>query len=276
MPRPSLQRFWDLLGGRAGGGAGGRTVGDPPSANGASSLHLRWDLDPGPSGFREVSVTLEVLEAPQVDRLHFWALQADVADAAGRRRGGAHLGLQWHPGSPGCTAVNWGGYDAAGRELDGSRSELPSTLGNPNTCDLAWRGGVAYRLRIHRVDAGGGLVWRGSVTEIGADPVDVRDLYLAGDRITGTVMWSEVFARCDHPSTSVRWSDPEAVTVDGETVRPHRVSVNYQSHADGGCANTTSVADDVGIVQRTNAERSTPQGAVLAVPGAPPRVRSGP
>ena len=106
MVRPSWRRFWDLLG--AGDGApAGRTHGDPPSANGASSLHLRWDLDDRP-GCREVSVTLEVLQPPTVDRLYFWALQADFAtgDAGRRPAGGAHLGLQWHPQHPGSTAVN--------------------------------------------------------------------------------------------------------------------------------------------------------------------------
>lgn len=209
-------------------------------------------------------MTLEVLEPPRVDRLHFWALQADVGDEQGRSAGGAHLGLQWHPQYPGCTAVNWGGYDAGGRELEGTASALPSALGNPNTCDLDWRSGAPYRLRIRRV----GSVWRGSVTGPDGTTVDVRDLYLRGDRITGVVMWSEVFARCDHPSTAVRWSDPEGMTLDGAVVRAGRVSVNYQAHSDGGCANTDSSTDYTGIVQRTSVGRETPQGAVLAVPGA--------
>ncbi|HNE38225.1 MAG TPA: hypothetical protein PKZ82_17065, partial [Microthrixaceae bacterium] len=130
MVRPSWRRFWDLLG--AGDGApAGRTHGDPPSANGASSLHLRWDLDDRP-GCREVSVTLEVLQPPTVDRLYFWALQADFAtgDAGRRPAGGAHLGLQWHPQHPGSTAVNWGGYRPGGGELSGTVSALPSALGN--------------------------------------------------------------------------------------------------------------------------------------------------
>jgi len=264
MARPSLRRFWNLLGSGGAGSTRGRTVGEPPSANGASSFHLRWHLDGSGRGFREVSVTLEVLVAPQVDRLYFWALQADVGDGRGRHVGGAHLGLQWHPQYPGCTAVNWGGYDASGRELDGSASPLPSTLGNPNTCDLGWRVRSPYRLRIHRV----GSVWRGSVTGPDAETVDVRDLYLDGDRIMGVVMWSEVFARCEHPSTTVRWSDPEVVDLDGVTIRPGRMSVNYQSHGDGGCANTDSSPDPNGLVQRTNVERRTTQGTVLAVPGA--------
>lgn len=277
MPGPSLQRFWDLLGSLR-TASSGRTTGIPPSANGASSFHLRWDLDCAGGGFREVSVTLEVVEPPTVERLHFWALQADVAaGAVGRRAGGAHLGLQWHPRYPGCTAVNWGGYDVTGRELDGSTATLPSSLGNPNTCDLAWRSGVPYRLRIHRVDAGERTpVWRGTITGPDGDAVDVRDLYLDGDRIVGIVMWSEVFARCDDPSSGVRWSDPAAVTLDGLEIRPGRVAVNYQSHADGGCANTDTVIDASGIIQRTNVVRTTPQGAMLAVPGYEPRVPSGP
>ncbi|UDY37799.1 hypothetical protein [Dermatobacter hominis] len=265
MPRPSLQRFWDLLGsGRA--LPGPRTTGDPPSANGASSLHLRWELPPRAAPLRQVAVTLEVVAPPEVDRLYFWALQADFADPSGRPAGGAHLGLQWHPQHPGSTAVNWGGYDATGRELDGSGSDLPSALRNVNTRDMAWSPGRPYRLVIARHDDGAGTVWRGSVTGPDGAVTVVRDLYPAADRIVGVVMWSEVFARCDHPSVGVRWSDPSAVTLEGDPVAPGRLSVNYQSHAQGGCANTDSRVDGAGVVQWTNAPRTTPQGAVLAVP----------
>lgn len=253
--------------------AAGRRSGDPPSANGASSFHLRWEHGGAgtTTGFREASITLEVVGAPTVDRLYFWALQADFADDAGRRAGGAHLGLQWHPRHPGSTAVNWGGYDATGRELAGSDSALPSALANVNTRDYRWRPGAAYRLRIHRVEpVGNPPVWRGSITDPDGDTVVVRDLYPSGDRITGVVMWSEVFARCDHPTVTVRWSEPAVVGFDDRTIRPTGWSVNYQSHADGGCANTDSRTDDVGVLQRTNVERSTPQGAVLGVPSRGP------
>jgi len=301
LSRPTLQRFWNLLGdvvsspspSRRLDASGQRTRGSPPSANGASSLHLRWDLDAS-VGLREVSVTLEVIEAPRVDRLYFWALQADFCEgpargpgagseparSLGRSTGGAHLGLQWHPQHPGATAVNWGGYDASGRELGGSASSLPSALANVNTRDLVWHAATPYRLRIARVDgpgtgsspddgagtAGSVVRWRGSVTGPDGRTVDIRDLHTSGDRIGGVVMWSEVFARCDDPTVAVRWSDPEAVTVDGASVAPRRLSVNYQSVADGGCTNTDSRVDGIGVVQSTNVPRTTRQGDMLATP----------
>lgn len=46
--------------------------------------------------------------------------------------------------------------------------------------------------------------------------------------------------------------------------------MNYQSRADGGCTNTDSRADDIGVVQWTNTERTTRQGAAIAVPAADP------
>jgi hypothetical protein len=243
-----------------------RTTGTPPSANGASSFHLNWML---PGEFDAVSVTLEVLETPSVPRLYFWALQADMAGPAGRA-GGAHLGLQWHPQYPGSTAVNWGGYHATGGELHGSDSILPSTLGNPNTRDLAWSPGHPHRLRIERVDDAripeGWVAWRGSVEDlVDGGRVVVRDLYMPGDRIVSVTMWSEVFARCDDPSVAVRWSHPVAETDRGVEV-PMAWAVNYQTHAAGGCANTDSSTDEVGAVQRTAVRRSTPQGTHLRVP----------
>jgi hypothetical protein len=268
MSRPALRRFWDLLGSTR---VGERTAGDPPSANGASSLHLRWELPDRALPLREVSVTLEVVTPPSVDRLYFWALQADFADAEGRPAGGAHLGLQWHPSHPGATAVNWGGYGPSGRELDGSVSPLPSALRNPNTRDYAWRPGEPYRLVIaRRTGPGredGPAAWRGTVVGPDGEATVVRDLLPPGDRISGVVMWSEVFARCDHPTTAVRWSDPMAISLDGTPVAPTRLAVNYQSHARGGCSNTDARVDDVGVLQLTNVERTTPQGTVLAIGG---------
>jgi hypothetical protein len=242
-------------------------TGVPPSANGASSFHLGWVL-PEPAGvpLTEASVTLEVLEAPSVPRLYFWALQVDVADPAGRRTAGAHLGLQWHPQHPGSTAVNWGGYRTGGGELHGSASSLPSALHNVNTRDLRWRPGRAYRLTARRLPGGadGTSAWRGSVRDLSTgDEVVVRDLFTTGDRIVGVTMWSEVFARCDDPTTAVRWSDPSVGTGAGHDVAPLRLSVNYQSDVQGGCANTDSTPDDVGVVQRTCTPRQQRQGVQL-------------
>lgn len=251
--------------GRSGGtsrqtAAGQRVAGDPPSANGASSLHLFWHLD---GHFAAAEVTLEVLEAPVVDRLYFWALQASFSD--GRRElGAAHLGLQWHPSYPGSTAVNWGGYRNGAGELDGSASALPSTLGNPNTRDLVWRPATPYRLRIERGDEPG--AWRGLVVDPDRGPVEIRRLYGGGTHLCSLMTWSEVFARCEHPPVTVRWSDPVAHDDDGRAHRPASVSVNYQSHADGGCANTDAYADSSGLCQRTATVRRTPLGATLSVP----------
>lgn len=245
---------------------GARTAGPPRSANGASSFHLSWQVG---GEFAAVSVILEVLEPPAVDRLYFWALQADFASASGRA-GGAHLGLQWHPSHPGARAVNWGGYDASGSELHGSDSALSSALHNPNTRDLAWSERTPYRLTIRRAPdadqppADVATAWRGTVTDLrtGAEVV-VRDLYVCGDRIVGVVMWSEVFADCDAPPASVRWSDAAATALDGTGVHPSGFVVNYQSHADGGCANSDSFPDATGIVQRSAVPRTTPQRTIL-------------
>ena len=76
-------------------------------------------------------------------------------------------------------------------------------------------------------------------------------------------MWSEVFARCDDPMAAVRWSDPTVHDGSGVTRRVQRLSVNYQSLADGGCSNTDSSPDASGVVQRTSSPRATRQGAVI-------------
>jgi len=234
-----------------------RTSGEPTSTNGASSMHLRWRS--GAAETVAVSAVLEVLVPPAVDRLYFWALQASFSDGA-RHLGAGHVGLQWHPEYPGATAVNWGGYDAAGRELAGSESLLPSTLGNPNTRDFRWESGRAYRLSIARSDEG----WRGAVTDIADDATTVvRDLHCGGDRLADPMVWSEVFARCDDPSVTVRWSHFETTGSDGSRHRSKTVGVNYQSRADGGCDNTTVWADNDGVLQVTNSPREVGTGTVL-------------
>lgn len=239
-----------------------RVAGPPPSGNGASSFHLIWHL---PVPLVEVSATLEVLQPPQVDRLYFWALQVSTAGPDGVH-GGAHLGLQHHPAHPGGGAVNWGGYRTGG-ELDGSVSALPSATGNPNTRDFAWRAGIRYRLRVHRSPERG---WRGTVTPLGDGAgveVVVRDLWAEGDTLVAPMVWSEVFADCDHPAAAVRWSDLRGVDTTGAAVRPSGVQVTYQDPGAGGCTNTTSERDDRGIVQRTNTARTVGPGAVLVTPG---------
>ena len=250
------------------------STGPPRSGNGASSFHLFWDVPPG--AWTAVEATLEVLVAPAAPALYFWALQASFVDR-GRSGGAGHLGLQWYPPHPASTAVNWGGYGADGRELDGSGSPLPSATGNPNTRDLAWLVGRPYRLRIARPASGsaGGAVgaaqappglvaWRGEVTDlVSGEAVVVRDLWAAGDRLTSPMVWSEVFARCDDPGIQVRWSDLRVGSETGAGPDVEAVRVNYQTLADGGCATTDVVVDERGVVQRTGVTRTTPPGTRL-------------
>ena len=164
--------------------------------------------------------------------------------------------------------------------LDGSVSALPSSLGNPHTRDFDWRAGHRYRLSIALAPpadqpGGGRTAWRGTITDLGTGQrrtgtatgggaggvTVVRDLLARGDRLTQPMVWAEVFARCEHPSAEVRWSGLEGITADGEVVRPAAVSVNYQTHADGGCANTSSWLEGDELVQRTATARTTPGGA---------------
>jgi len=79
------------------------------------------------------------------------------------------------------------------------------------------------------------------------------------------MVWSEVFADCDDPSVTVRWSNLRALDVAGATHDVRAVRVNYQRVADGGCANTTSQLDPgaSGFLQITATARTTPQGARL-------------
>jgi hypothetical protein len=246
---------------------GKRTSGEPPSTNGASSFHLVWEMPPAP--LSRVSATLEVLQPPAVRRMYFWALQ--VSFVSGRSlAGAAHLGLQWNPRHPDSAAVNWGGYgpeDAGSTLLRGSEAPSPGSRGDPNTRDFPWEPGRRYRLSVEATP-GEEESWRGAVTDVDGDAETVvRDLYSAGDHMASPMVWSEVFARCEHPSVAVRWSDFAAVTTDGDTLDPLRVRVNYQPRTDGGCDNTTVIVDELGFLQVTAVQRQIPQGATLPVPG---------
>lgn len=229
-------------------------------------MHLWWDL---PGRFVEVAATLEVVVPPTVPRVYFWALQVSFDDGR-RHRGAAHLGLQAHPSHPGGTAVNWGGYRApgdGGGELTGSASPLPSATGNHNTRDLPWLPGRPYRLRIHAAEPAAAPRWRGEVTDVTTGRVTVvRNLEVPAAFLVQPVVWSEVFARCDHPSTTVRWSGLWARTADGREAAPTAVRVSYQSAGAGGCDNTTADSDGAGLVQITAVERRRRPGTVLPCP----------
>jgi len=254
------------------GGGPGRTSGPPTSSNAASSFHLYWDVPP--VGLAEVGATIEVTEPPTVERLYFWALQANFVTSNGARLGGAHFGLQYHPAYPGGGAVNWGGYNASGAELDGSVSDLPSTLDNINTSDYRWASGRLYRYRIYRSPERG---WRGSITDLetGMETV-VRDLYIGGnrdagnrDQIVSPMVWTECFAHCEEAPSAVRWTDLTATDLNGTVHTVDAVRINYQTQTDGGCANTnisTSDGTPAGWEQRTATERLQPTGAKLSIP----------
>ena len=236
-----------------------RDSGEPTSSNRASSFHLIWTVPPVP--LDEVSANFELITEPTVPRLYFWALQASFVDATGSR-GGAHLGLQWHPSYPDNRAVNWGGYGSSG-ELEGSSSVLPSTLGNVNTRDYPWETGVPYRFTISSPEPGR---WRGTVTNLTtSESTTVRDLYSVGTHVVEPMVWTEAFCRCDHPPVAVRWSTLRA-TAGGTDIPIESIRVNYQSLAQGGCTNTTVHREGTGLVQITGTPRDTPQGSVIPIP----------
>jgi hypothetical protein len=99
--------------------------------------------------------------------------------------------------------------------------------------------------------------------------VRIRTLAAGGERLDGLIVWSEVFAPCDAPPVSVRWSGFRATTAQGRVVAPDAVHVNYQRRTDGGCDNSTALADGDTVRQITGTERVVPQGTRLAF-GTPP------
>lgn len=235
---------------------------DEPT-HGVSSFHLWWqELESG-EPFTEASATLEILQAPSVDRLYFWAFQVSFLEGA-HSTGSAHIGLQWNPNHPRNHAVNWGGYSNVSDVssiLEGSTSPLPSTPNDPNTRDYPWQEATPYRFRISRVADG----WLGEITDVSTGRVDhVRTLHAGGSRLTGFVVWAEVFAGCKSPRSMARWSDFEAKTASGTVRRPATVRTSFPSGGD--CPNTDVLVDGAGLVLMTNARRTAPVGGVLPVP----------
>lgn len=239
-----------------------RDRGRPPSGNGASSLHLVWEVPPG--GFAAVRATLEVTEPPRGPDLYFFALQATFTGAAADH-GGGHVGLQWNRRHPGSTAVNWGGYQSQGRGgavLAGSESSLPSRPGDPNTRDYPWEPLRGYQLTIERGSAPGW--WRGKVTDLAtATTAVIRELDGGGTHLTAPLVWSEVFAPCDGPPVAVQWTDLEVADDAGQWVTISRVRANYQPWEAGGCTNTDSSVHGAAFKQTTNSTRLTRNGDTL-------------
>ena len=239
-----------------------RDRGRPPSGNGASSLHLVWE--DGSRPWRAVRATLEVSNPPRTNDLYFFALQATFA-TAGRHLGGAHVGLQWNQRHPGNTAVNWGGYrsqELGGDILEGTESALPSLPADPNTRDYPWQSHKPYRLTIAAGSEPGW--WLGSVEDLTTQVVtEIRELQGGGDALVAPMVWAEVFAPCDGPAMTIRWTDLEVASSAGEWRSIEAVRVNYQSYRQGGCTNTNAAAAGGGWIQETSAPRRSPQGTVL-------------
>lgn len=260
----------------------------------ASSFHLVWRFprDAQVTRLVEVSAVLEVFYPPSVPAIYFWALQVDFFDGQGVW-GGGHTGLQWNPRYPGGTAVNWGGYatpELGGAVLEGTVSELPGFADDPHTLSYSWLPGREYRFRVYLSPEIPGA-WRAEVTDVRkGETTVVRDLLPIGSRDGGVfgrlltwrrdrsgeavgggylvrpIVWSEVFAECDAPSVSVRWSDLRALGEDGAILRPEVVAVNYQSTAEGGCPNASVSVDALGLLQVTNTPRVVGQGTLLVPP----------
>jgi hypothetical protein len=237
----------------AGGLPNDRTTGSPTSANGASSFHLFWQIDPIP--LAEVRATISISQAPTTPHLYFWALQAGFADVAGRQLGAGHFGLQHHPDYPDNGAVNWGGYFERGGELPGSVSTLGSAIGNPNTSNYRWRHQRRYQYRIYRSPERG---WRGAITDLGSGQQMVaRDLWISADHLTHPMVWSEIFAPCDAPATVIAWTDLHGMDHQGNRIDPYAATVNYQALGNGGCSNTDIELVNGALLQRTTTTRRT-------------------
>jgi hypothetical protein len=250
----ALRRWWDRL------------LGDTYEQSGpGGGFHLWWQGVPAGEPIVACSVVLEVLQEPVVDKLYFWALQASFLDAFGVSHGAAHTGLQWNPRHPDRRAVNWGGYAQAAdvrSVLDGTDSPLPGIPGDRNTRNYPWREGTPYRFTIHR----GAVGWAASVTDVAADAtVTIRELYAGGDRLGGFVMWSELFCRGDDPTTVVRWSDPRVVTASGQVLAPAGVQATFPGGEQWRRLN--AVTDEVGVLQVTDARRTTKNMTALRLPG---------
>ena len=132
---------------------------------------------------------------------------------------------------------------------------MPSATGNANTRYLSWQPGQPYTLTIERA-AGGG--WAET-----ADGLRIRTLEAGGDRLDTLMVWSEVFARCDAPPVAVRWSGFRTTTMQGRTVTPVAVHVNYQRRAQGAATTQTALVKGDAVRQITGTKRLVPQDARL-------------
>lgn len=234
-----------------------RRFGYPTSANGASSFHLIWELEPK-WGYQAIETILCVRRPPVVDDLYFWALQVSFYQGT-QPVGSAHLGLQWNRRHPGFGAINWGGYSSDGSILPGDESPFPSTPADRNTRDYPWVAGTRYCLRISKGVEDGD--WVGEVQLLPEGETQyVRSLHGGGDSIGAPMVWSEVFARCEAPSVVVAWNGSVAIDGEGHSHVPSALIANYQAEEAGGCSNSNSYRRGDDIRQATAHRRRTRQG----------------
>ena len=224
-----------------------RDSGLPTSSNGASSFHLF--LPESDTVFaEEVCATINIGADPDDNFLRFWALEVDFADTAGGLFGAAHMGLQWIDGFPDSNAVNWGGFDANGVLLTG-----PGFLaGGPNTFEYDWTPNTDYKYRVYYVSPG---VARAEITDLSTGVVTpIRDLNVGNNAtlFRAPRVWGEIFAPCDDLEPLCwEWTDWNW-TLNGVNDTPGSVFANYQSHADGGCTNQSTIETADGAMQCTN------------------------
>ena len=161
--------------------------------------------------------------------------------------------------------MNWGGYGTTAdvsSVLDGTHSTLPGIPGDENTRSFAWTAGVGYQFTISQGERG----WRSTVVDASTgEPTVIRELFAGGDRLNGFVVWMEIFAPCDAPTTLVRWSDL-AVADEARGLR-HQVRSLRTSFPDvrGACTNNDSRVDDSGWLQLTNDHRTTKTAITLTI-----------
>ncbi len=243
-------------------------------------MHLMWQLPPDIGPVVAAWVTFELTEAPRVDQLYFWALQATFEDATGVDYGAAHTGLQWNPRHPKNGAANWGGYPSEHsnwkKNLPGSEPLLPGFKDDPNTRNYPWQPQTPYRLSISaapETTEKHPRGWRASVRNLTTgDHTVLRDLWAEGDRLTDLCTWTEWFCSCDDPTVAVTWTGFRVMTEDGAEHEPTGVFLNHPS--DGNCTNVghriITQQPELVIEQRMNTVRELPHGTVVPIRLAPP------
>lgn len=138
-------------------------------------------------------------------------------------------------------------------------------MANPHTRDYPWRPGNSYQLVISRDTELGAGWWSGKVIDQGTS-TRVRSLFSPGERLSGLMVWTEAFCRCEAPPVAAIWSQPNMRLADGETLRPEAVRLTYQSEDNGGCSNSDCYQLPHGLAQITGVTRTSQEGAVLTWP----------